>query len=159
MIELLKEQLKEYLLEYKKVNDEMKSLFEKEKFKSEDLKELSKKGAGLKMMIKACVLSAVFGEDDYVEGVFLIEAKSRETFFNRKRKLEEITGFSDGMLDSFEEDEEGGVWKVITTAWFENVEEIKKALGKMKKYNWLFLSDSSILFEGIEIYCDGQWLV
>ena len=59
-------------------------------------------------------------------------------------------------LDSFEEDEEGGVWKVITTAWFENVEEIKKALGKMKKYNWLFLSDSSILFEGKEIYCDGR---
>ena len=33
------------------------------------------------------VLAAGFGEDDYVEGVFLIEAKSRETFFNRKRKL------------------------------------------------------------------------
>ena len=55
MIELLKEQLKEYSLEYKKVNDEMKSLFEKEKFKPEDLKELSKKGAGLKMMIEFCV--------------------------------------------------------------------------------------------------------
>ena len=55
MIELLKEQLKEYLLEYKKVNDEMESLFEKEKFKLEDFKELLKKGAGLKMMIKACV--------------------------------------------------------------------------------------------------------
>ena len=38
----------------------MKSLFEKEKFKPEDLEELSKKGAGLKMMIKACVLSAGF---------------------------------------------------------------------------------------------------
>jgi len=107
----------------------------------------------------AVLVSHGFGEDDYVEGVFLIEAKSRETFFNRKRKLEEITGFSDGMFDSFEEDEEGGVWKVITTAWFENVEEIKKALGKMKKYNWLFFSDSSILFEGKEIYCDGRWLV
>lgn len=55
MIELLKEQLKEYLLEYKKVNDEMKSIFKKDKFKAEDLKELSKKGAGLKMMIEACV--------------------------------------------------------------------------------------------------------
>lgn len=48
MIELLKEQLKEYSLEYKKVNDEMKSLFEKEKFKPEDLKELSKKRSWLK---------------------------------------------------------------------------------------------------------------
>ncbi len=105
------------------------------------------------------VLAEGFGEDDYVEGVFLIEAKSRETFFNRKRKLEEITGFSDGMFDSFEEDEDGGIWKIITTAWFENVDEIKNALGKMKKYNWLFLSDSSILFDGKEIYCDGRWLI
>lgn len=55
MIELLKEQLKEYLAEYKKVNDEMKALFDKEKFKADDLKELSKKGAGLKMMIEACL--------------------------------------------------------------------------------------------------------
>ncbi len=55
MIELLKEQLKEYLLEYKKVNDEIKALFDKEKFNAYELKELSKKGAGLKMMIEACL--------------------------------------------------------------------------------------------------------
>jgi hypothetical protein len=105
------------------------------------------------------LLAAGFGEDDYVEGVFLIEAKSRETFFNRKRKLEEITGFSDGFFDSFEEDDEGGIWKIITTAWFKDVVEIKKALNDMKKYKWLFLWDSSILFDGKEIYCDGRWLV
>ena len=105
------------------------------------------------------VLATGFGEDDYVEGVFLIEAKAKETFFNRKRRLEKITGFSDGYFDSYEEDEEGGVWKVITTAWFENIDEIKKALKKMEKYNWLFKYDSSILFEGKEIYCDGRWLV
>ena len=55
MIELLKEQLKEYLLEYKKVNKEIELLFEKDKFSSDDLKELSKKGAGLKLMIEACL--------------------------------------------------------------------------------------------------------
>jgi hypothetical protein len=105
------------------------------------------------------VLAAGFGEDDYVEGVFLIKAKSRETFFNRKMKLEEITGFSDSMSDSFEEDEDGGIWQVITSACFENVDEIKTAIAKMAKYKWLFLSDSSILFDGKEIYCDGRWIV
>lgn len=55
MIELLNEQLKEYLLEYKKVNDEIKALFDKQKFNADELKELSKKGAGLKMMIEACL--------------------------------------------------------------------------------------------------------
>lgn len=115
--------------------------------------------AETKAMPYDTVLATGFGEDDYVEGVFLIEAKAEQTFFNRKRRLEEITGFSDGFFDSYEEDEEGGIWKVITTAWFENVDEIKKALKKMEKYNWLFLSDSSILFEGKEIYCDGRWFV
>lgn len=115
--------------------------------------------AKTKAMPYDTVLATGFSEDDYVEGVFLIAAKAEETFFNRKRRLEEITGFSDGFFDSYEEDEEGGIWRVITTAWFENVDEIKKALKKMEKYNWLYLSDSSILFDGEEIYCDGRWLV
>ena len=55
MIELLKEQLKEYLLEYRKVNKEIELLFEKDKFSPDDLKELYKKGAGLKLMIEACL--------------------------------------------------------------------------------------------------------
>lgn len=55
MIELLKEQLKEYLVEYKKVNGEIKALFYKKEFNVDDLKELSKKGAGLKMLIEACL--------------------------------------------------------------------------------------------------------
>ena len=55
MIELLKEQLKEYLLEYRKVNKEIELLFEKDKFSPDDLKELSKKVAGLKLMIEACL--------------------------------------------------------------------------------------------------------
>ena len=55
MIELLKKQLKDYLLESKKVNDEVKSLLEKKEFKPEDLKVLLEKGAGLKIMIEACV--------------------------------------------------------------------------------------------------------
>ena len=105
------------------------------------------------------LLTAGFEEDDCVEGIFLIEAVAMETFFNRKTRLEEITGFSDGMFDSFEEDEEGGVWKIITTAHFEDVDSIKKVLGKMKKYNWLFLSDSYILLDGTYLFCDGEWLL
>lgn len=105
------------------------------------------------------VLTAGFGEDDYVEGVFLIEAKSKETFFNRKSKLEAVTWFSDGYFDSYEEDEEGGIWKVITTAWFENVFELKKAMKKMEKYKWFFSSDSSLLLNGEYLYVDGRWLV
>lgn len=104
-------------------------------------------------------LTNSFGEDDYVEGVFLIEAKSKETFFNRKSKLEAITGFSDGYFDSYEEDDGGGVWKVITTACFENVDELKNAMNNMKKYKWFFYSDSSILLDGEYIYSDGKWFI
>ena len=103
------------------------------------------------------LLATGFPGNDYVEGVFIIQAKSKETFLNRKTKLEQITGFSDGYFNSYEEDDEGGCWKIITTAWFENVDEIQKALKKMEKYNWLL--DFNILFEGKEIYCDGKWLV
>jgi hypothetical protein len=100
-----------------------------------------------------------FGEDDWCEGVFLIEAKSKETFFNRKRKLEIITGFSDGFFDSYEEDDEGGIWKTISSAWFPTVKELKSALKKMKKYSWLFLSNSSIMLNGEYLFCDGKWFV
>jgi hypothetical protein len=111
-------------------------------------------------MQKFKTLPAIVGNDvldDCVNGVFFIEAKSRNTFFNRKQKLKDITGFSDGFFDSHEE--EGGIWKIITTAYVENVDEIKIALKDMKKYKWLLLSDSSILFDGEEIYCDGRWLI
>ena len=55
MIEILKEQLKDYLLELKKVNDEVKALFVRQEFKPEELKELLEKGAGLKLMVEACM--------------------------------------------------------------------------------------------------------
>lgn len=105
------------------------------------------------------MLTAGFGEDDYVEGVFLIEAKAKETFFNRKRKLEEITGFSDGCFDSYEEDMDGGIWKIITTGYFVTVQDLKDAIKKMEKYNWLYFLDTSIMLEGEYIYCDGKWFV
>ena len=106
--------------------------------------------------LKSTVLADGFFE---VEGVFLIEAVAKNTFLNRKKKLEELTGFSDGMFDSYQEDEEGGIWKTISQAEFKSVDELKKTVIAMKKYNWLFLSDSSILFEGSEIFCNGRWLI
>jgi len=105
------------------------------------------------------VLTAGFGEDDYVEGVFLIEAIAKETFFNRKAKLEAITGFSDGYFDSYEEDEEGGVWKIITSAWFETVGDLKNAMKKMERYKWFFNTNSSILLNGEYLYSDGEWML
>jgi len=97
--------------------------------------------------------------DDTIEGVFLIEAKTEETFHNRRRKLEELTGFTTDNFDAYEEDEDGGVWKVITTAHFNNVDEIKKALEKMRRHKWLYLLDSTLLLEGKELYCDGRWII
>lgn len=98
-----------------------------------------------------------FNSESEVEGVFLIRASSRDVFFNRKRKLEILTGFSDGMFDSFEEDEEGCVWKVITTATFDNIDELKSAIKKVEKFNWLFLNDSELLIDGEYLLSDGKW--
>lgn len=105
------------------------------------------------------MLTAGFSEDNYVEGVFIIEAKSEQTFFNRKMRLAEITRFSDGGFDSYEQDEDGGCWKIITTAYFETVEDLKAAIKKMEKYNWFFLYDASIMLDGEYLYCDGKWFV
>lgn len=105
------------------------------------------------------VLMANFSEDDYIEGVFIIEAKSINTFINRIHKIETTTGFSTGSFDAYEKDEDGGIWKVITTAWFKNVDELKKAMKKMEKYKWFFSSDSSLLLDGEYLYVDGGWLV
>lgn len=105
------------------------------------------------------VLVAAFGSDEPVTGVFLIEAKSRNTFLNRKRQLEKITGFSDGFMDAFEEDDEGGIWRLITEASFDDIDDLKKSFTKMRKYNWLFLSDSCVMFDNEYIFSDGKWFL
>ena len=123
------------------------------------MKKRSQNNHQKKPMAYDAVLTAGFGEDDYVEGVFLIEAIAKETFFNRKAKLEAITGFSDGYFDSYEEDEEGGVWKIITSAWFETVGDLKNAMKKMERYKWFFNTNSSILLNGEYLYSDGEWML
>lgn len=100
-----------------------------------------------------------FAEDDELQAVFLIQAVSENTFNNRRRKLQEITGFSDGGFGSYEEDNEGGIWKIIVTGYFNDLEELKSVIKKMEKYNWLFLSDSDILFEDNYLFSSGEWLV
>jgi hypothetical protein len=103
------------------------------------------------------IIKKGFTGDDYVEGVFLIKASTQDVFFNRKEKLELLTGFSDGMYDYSEED--GGIWKVITTAHFDSINELKQAIKKAEKFSWLYLRDSWILFEGEDLFSDGEWLV
>ena len=98
-----------------------------------------------------------FSSESEIEGVFLIKASSKSVFFNRKRKLEKLTGFSDCMFDSYGEDDEGGVWKVITTATFDNIDELKSVIKKVEKFNWLFLNDSELLIDGEYLYSDGKW--
>ena len=102
------------------------------------------------------ILENGFEEDDFLEGVFLIGAKSKNTFFNRKRKLEILSGFSDGGSDNYEEDEEGDVWQVITTAWFDDIAEAKRAIEQVEKYTWLYLYDSYILLEGEYLFANGS---
>ncbi|MCP4146561.1 MAG: hypothetical protein GY757_02320, partial [bacterium] len=100
----------------------------------------------------------IMGEDDYIEGVFLIEGETKEIFLERRIELEELTGFSDDFTNHFEEDEEGGIWKWITTCHFDTLAELKRAALSMEQIYWLFMEDSSLLFKGKEIYCDGKWI-
>ncbi len=92
-----------------------------------------------------------------VEGVFIIEASSKDVFKNRFRRVEELTGFSTGGFDSYEKCDGGGAWRIITTAEFENLEAVKAAFQKVIKFKWFFDLDSSLLINGKEIYCDGRW--
>ena len=103
------------------------------------------------------VLVDGFSEDDELEAVFLIQASSENVFNNRRRKLKEITGFSDGGCGSYEKVEGCDVWKIIVTGYFNDLDELKNDIQKMKKHKWLFLSDSSILFDGEYIFSDGDW--
>lgn len=105
------------------------------------------------------MLMAGFSEDDYIEGAFIIEAKSKETFFNRQQKLEDITGFTTGGFDSYEEDEDGGCWKIIVTSQFESLKELKQKMNQLKKYKWFYWLDSDLLFDGKEIFSGGKWLI
>lgn len=98
-------------------------------------------------------------EDNYIEGVFIIEAKSKATFFNRQQKLEDITGFTTGGFDSYEKDDDGGGWKIITMGQFESLEDLKLKMNKLKKFKWLYWFDSDLLFDGKEIFSSGEWLI
>ena len=105
------------------------------------------------------VLVDGFWDENDLEAVFLIKASSENTFNNRKRKLQEITGFSDGGFDSYEEDSENGIWKIIVNGYFSDLEDLKTSINAMKKYNWLFLSDSCIMSDGDYIFSDGKWFL
>ena len=105
------------------------------------------------------LLVAGFSEDDYIEGVFLIKAQSEQTFYTRKSRLQEITGFSDGGCDSYEQDEESGIWNLITTAHFDTVAELKTDIEKMRKHNWFFYEDFYLMLDGKYLFSDGKWLV
>lgn len=95
-----------------------------------------------------------------VEGVFIIAAVAKDTFFKRARKLEEITGFYDGTFMSYEEDEEGGCWKTIRIALgVESLDDLKAKIKKMTKYPWFFDMDCDLLIDGKEIYSGGRWLL
>ena len=56
MLELLKEQLKDYLSQYQAIKLEINELFEKDKFSPLELKSLSEKLVGVKRQIEVCVL-------------------------------------------------------------------------------------------------------
>lgn len=104
-------------------------------------------------------LVAGFSEDDELEGVFLIQASSEKVFNKRRRKLQEITGFSDGGCGSYEKDSECDVWKIITSEYFDTVEDLKSVIESMRKYKWFFYFDSHIMLDGDYLFSDGKWFV
>lgn len=109
-------------------------------------------------MIYDRLLTAGFGEDDFIEGVFLIEAADTDEFLQRRDELINSSEFCDPSLISYEEDEEGGLFKTIMEAYYTDVASIKKAWEELtEKHEWLFKDDSSILFEGLELWSDGKW--
>lgn len=89
-----------------------------------------------------------------VEGVFLIIASKEHVFLNRKHILNEVFGYSG--FDSYEHN--GGVWKLIATATFDSMDEVKRAMGCMREFQWFLGEDSTLLVDGKEIYSDGVWL-
>lgn len=105
------------------------------------------------------LLVAGFSDDDELQGVFLIQASSEEVFNNRRRKLQEITGFSDGGCGSYEKDSECDVWKIITSEYFDTIEDLKSVIENMRKYKWFFYFDSHIMLDGDYLFSDGKWLV
>ena len=76
------------------------------------------------------IKNAVFSDDDTIEGVFLIKASSVDVFLNRKSKLAELTGFAGC---AYEEDEDGGIFKIITTGCFCNTTEVKSVIERIFK--------------------------
>jgi hypothetical protein len=99
----------------------------------------------------------VIDEDCSIEAVFLIKASTKDVFFNRLRKIQMTSGFYGGS-DAFEEDEEGGIWKVIMLGGFETTQEVKESITILDKYSWLFISDSSVMIGGKYFYCNGKYI-
>lgn len=106
------------------------------------------------------LLKAGFGEYDFIDGIFLIKADNEEDFFDKKNLIRDISEFCDGGFELWEEDEEGGLYKVILFAYYPNIAALKKAWEEMtEKYEWLHKEDSSILFDGLELWSGGKWLL
>jgi len=89
-----------------------------------------------------------------INGQLLIQAKSFETFQNRKNVLEEMTGFC---IDDYEENE--GIWKSIVFGDFNHLEHLVESLEKMKKYKWFFFENSWLLKDGKDLFVNGKWII
>ncbi len=72
-------------------------------------------------------------EMEYPEAVFLIEAYSEDEF---KKHLSTLCAlnFSDGGFSSHEEDESGGAWTWISTAY---ADDLPQVLDEVRKFDFI----------------------
>ena len=93
-----------------------------------------------------------------VDIVLLIEAETEEILIDRAKKVF-MSGGLRCNINSYEEDEEGGLWKIITNSYFDNVSEVKKWFNKARlEFEWLLDSDSYLVVDGEYLYSSGEWI-
>jgi len=92
-----------------------------------------------------------------IDCIFSISASSKDLFLERLLKVEAF-GFNIGLLASYEKDVDADIWKTITVGYFQEMKDLKETIEEMKKYDWLNLSDSSMLLDGQYIFSSGDWV-
>lgn len=93
-----------------------------------------------------------------IEIVFFIIASNKDVLFNRLCKFNKLTELQCSISDC-EKDEEGGIYKSAIDGQFDNIDDLKKTMEKLKKFKWFAWWDMDVIDidSGKYLFAEGKW--
>jgi hypothetical protein len=93
-------------------------------------------------------------QEFYIECRININASNYDVCFNRVAKIRDTSDLFDGYANEYTEDDDGGSYEVLFSAYYDSEKQAYKELKRLaKKYKWFFISEV-LGKKGVNIFYD-----